>query len=148
MKPNKYILAYAMFVAAIMAAARPAPAQQITGTPGSPNATTTIDGKYVPTPPPKFGGDDQPGRQKLQAVLAAARRAAQGRAQRAAHHDRRPGLRHFEHLRRCHPNASAGPDCEGRASIYPVPLHLALLALASGTAHRTQPSRRGIWCDC
>ncbi len=32
-------------------------AQQITGTPGSPGATTTIDGKYLPPPPPKFGGD-------------------------------------------------------------------------------------------
>jgi len=35
----------------------PAAAQQITGTPGSPGATTTIDGKYLPPPPPSFGGD-------------------------------------------------------------------------------------------
>jgi arylsulfatase A-like enzyme len=32
-------------------------AQEITGTPGSPSATTTIDGKYLPPPPPKFGGE-------------------------------------------------------------------------------------------
>jgi arylsulfatase A-like enzyme len=31
-------------------------AQQTTGTPGSPDATTTIDGNYLPPPPPKFGG--------------------------------------------------------------------------------------------
>jgi arylsulfatase len=31
-------------------------AQQITGTPGSPSATTTIDGKQLPPLPPKFGG--------------------------------------------------------------------------------------------
>jgi arylsulfatase len=31
-------------------------AQTITGTPGSPSATTTIDGKQLPPPPPKFGG--------------------------------------------------------------------------------------------
>ena len=31
-------------------------AQQITGTPGSPTATTTIDGSQLPAPPPKFGG--------------------------------------------------------------------------------------------
>ena len=31
-------------------------AQQITGTPGSPSATTTIDGKQLPPPDPKFGG--------------------------------------------------------------------------------------------
>src|ERR1700687_5430785 len=31
-------------------------AQQITGVPGSPGATTTIDGKQLPPEPPKFGG--------------------------------------------------------------------------------------------
>ena len=31
-------------------------AQQVTGEPGSPSATTTIDGKQIPPPPPKFGG--------------------------------------------------------------------------------------------
>ena len=31
-------------------------AQQITGTPGSPDATTTISGKQLPAPDPKFGG--------------------------------------------------------------------------------------------
>jgi arylsulfatase len=35
----------------------PALAQQTTGTPGSPGATTTIDGRYLPPPPPKFGGE-------------------------------------------------------------------------------------------
>jgi Sulfatase len=35
----------------------PAMAQQTTGAPGSPSATTTIDGKYLPPPPPKFGGE-------------------------------------------------------------------------------------------
>ena len=33
-----------------------ASAQQVTGTPGSPSATTTIDGKQIPPAPPKFGG--------------------------------------------------------------------------------------------
>src|SRR5512144_1229115 len=31
-------------------------AQQVNGTPGSPSATTTIDGKQLPPPPSKFGG--------------------------------------------------------------------------------------------
>jgi hypothetical protein len=30
--------------------------QQVTGVPGSPGATTTIDGKQLPPPDPKFGG--------------------------------------------------------------------------------------------
>jgi arylsulfatase A-like enzyme len=32
---------------------------QTTGTPGSPEATTTIDGRTLPNPPPAFGGDIQ-----------------------------------------------------------------------------------------
>ena len=39
-----------------MFVALPAPAQEITGTPGSPSATTTIGGEQLPAPPPKFGG--------------------------------------------------------------------------------------------
>lgn len=31
-------------------------AQEVTGTPGSPSATTTVDGNYLPNPPSKFGG--------------------------------------------------------------------------------------------
>jgi hypothetical protein len=37
-------------------AAVTAHAQQETGVPGSPSATTTIDGKPLPPPPPEFGG--------------------------------------------------------------------------------------------
>jgi len=36
--------------------AAPAMAQQVTGVPGSPDATTTIGGKQLPPPEPKFGG--------------------------------------------------------------------------------------------
>ena len=34
----------------------PATAQQTTGAPGSPSATSTISGKQLPPPDPKFGG--------------------------------------------------------------------------------------------
>ena len=34
-----------------------AAAQEVTGTPGSPSATTTIDGRQIPPPPGQFGGD-------------------------------------------------------------------------------------------
>ena len=40
----------------VFLAGAPAGAQQITGTPGSPSATETIDGKQLPPPPLKFGG--------------------------------------------------------------------------------------------
>ena len=40
----------------ILSAASLVEAQQTTGVAGSPSATTTIDGKYVPNPAPPFGG--------------------------------------------------------------------------------------------
>ena len=50
---------YPMILVAIaltMAMMRPAMAQQVTGTLGSPDATMTIDGKQLPAPDPKYGG--------------------------------------------------------------------------------------------
>jgi arylsulfatase len=43
-------------VALTAACAATAIGQHITGTPGSPSATTTLDGKRLPPPDPKFGG--------------------------------------------------------------------------------------------
>jgi arylsulfatase len=62
-KPNygrglHFKLALACFV--ILPAVVPVNAQQITGTPGSPSATTTIDGRYLPAPPQPFGGEINP----------------------------------------------------------------------------------------
>jgi arylsulfatase A-like enzyme len=44
-------------VGAILLAAAPGAAQQTTGVPGSPSATTTIDGRYLPNPSAAFGGE-------------------------------------------------------------------------------------------
>ena len=38
-------------------AAPGAVAQETTGTPGAPNSTSTIDGRYLPNPTPPFGGE-------------------------------------------------------------------------------------------
>jgi arylsulfatase A-like enzyme len=43
-------------VAAVLVASAPAIAQEITGVPGSPSATTTISGAQLPPPPPEFRG--------------------------------------------------------------------------------------------
>ena len=45
-----------LLTTAAMLVALSAPAQQISGTPGSPSATVTIDGQQLPPPPMKFGG--------------------------------------------------------------------------------------------
>jgi arylsulfatase A-like enzyme len=57
MKSVRQIFIGGMLAAAVMAVVPSARAQiQTTGTPGSPGATTTIDGKQLPPPDPKFGG--------------------------------------------------------------------------------------------
>src|SRR6476646_11846618 len=56
MKSAKQILLSGMLAAAVTAVAPSAWTQQITGTPGSPDATVTIDGKQIPPPPMPFGG--------------------------------------------------------------------------------------------
>src|SRR6266446_1590014 len=56
MKSARQILLSGMLAAAVMAVAPSAWTQQINGTPGSPDATVTIDGKQLPPPPMKFGG--------------------------------------------------------------------------------------------
>jgi len=56
MNSARQILLGGMFAAAVLAVAPSARAQQITGTPGSPSATVTIDGKQIPAPPMPFGG--------------------------------------------------------------------------------------------
>ncbi len=51
-----YAAASGKIAALVRAQQEPAKAQQTTGGPGSPSATTTVDGNYLPNPPPKFGG--------------------------------------------------------------------------------------------
>jgi arylsulfatase A-like enzyme len=48
------------FIVAGILAVVPVRAQPITGTPGSPGATTTIDSRYLPNPPPPFRGEIDP----------------------------------------------------------------------------------------
>jgi len=57
MKFTRQIILSGILAVAVITVAPSARAQiQTTGTPGSPGATTTIDGKQLPAPDPKFGG--------------------------------------------------------------------------------------------
>jgi arylsulfatase len=62
MKPLRQIIVNTIATSIIVAAATSIQAQQIqtTGAPGSPGATTAIDGRYLPPPPQPFHGDIQP----------------------------------------------------------------------------------------
>src|SRR5512146_19562 len=45
-----------VFGGALLVASSPLMAQQITGTPGTPNSTSTTEGRQLPNPPGRFGG--------------------------------------------------------------------------------------------
>jgi hypothetical protein len=55
LQPSRLVQLLVSFSTILLAAAG-AKAQQYTGTPGSPGTATTIDGKQIPPPPPRFGG--------------------------------------------------------------------------------------------
>ena len=50
------ISAFAASILIVLACVGLASGQQVTGTLGSPGATTTLKGQQLPPPPPKFGG--------------------------------------------------------------------------------------------
>jgi hypothetical protein len=56
MRVKKLITSVSLVAGGVFMVSEPALAQQITGVPGSPEATTSITGKQLPPPDPKFGG--------------------------------------------------------------------------------------------
>ena len=117
-------------------------AQQVTGVPGSPGATTTIDGKQLPPPDPKFGGVIKEKASESTPWWAAARRAAEGRAQRVAHHDGRCRFCRAVHFRRRHPYTGAGSHRRSRGCATPISTPRALCsptraALITGRNHHS-----------
>ena len=76
-----------------------ASAQEVTGVLGSPAATTTSR-QSASAANPAFGGVIKESASEFDALVASARRAAEERAERAPHHDRRPGFRRAGHVRR------------------------------------------------
>jgi len=52
----RVVTQFTVFLIAAALGVAPCAAQQVTGVPGSPSATTTIDGAQLPAPPTKFGG--------------------------------------------------------------------------------------------
>ena len=72
---------------ALLAAITAMAQQQITGVPGSPSATTTIDGKQLPPPDPKFGGVIKENAAQSKPWWAPRVVPAQGRPECAVDHD-------------------------------------------------------------
>src|SRR5262245_29269537 len=67
---HSYVRQAAILSAAFLFTVAPSFAQQVTGTLGVPGATTTISGKQLPPPDPKFGGVIQESAQKSKAWWA------------------------------------------------------------------------------
>jgi hypothetical protein len=55
--PHATVAKALLVTCSLFALASTTVAQTITGTPGSPSATMTLDGKPLPPEPPKFGGE-------------------------------------------------------------------------------------------
>ena len=60
---------------------------KITGVPGSPGSTTSLDGKQLPPPPPKFGGVIKESAKDSTPWWSPRVVPPQGRAEHSAHHD-------------------------------------------------------------
>jgi len=60
MRTNQWTISASATVLTVILAGTPVLAQQITGVPGSPDATTTIDGRYLPVQPQPFKGEINP----------------------------------------------------------------------------------------
>ena len=121
-----------------------APAQEVTGVLGSPSATDHARRIAAAAARPEVRRRDQGARLGVDALVGAAGRAAQGRAERAADHDRRRRLRRALDLRRGDPDADARRARGGGAALHQLPLDLALLADAGGADHRPQPPFGGV----
>jgi hypothetical protein len=122
--------------ALLLAAIAPAAAQQVTGTLGSADATTTINGKQIPPPPPKFGG----------VIKEDAKDSTPWWPPRVVPPKGAPnvllimtddqGYGVAEHLWRRYPDPEPGPLCQVGTALYSVSLHGALLAHAGCADHR------------
>jgi len=119
---NKRLFRSIAAIAFILTTASSVSAQKVTGEPGSSSATTTISGKQLPPPDPKFGGVQGEG-VGFDALVATARSAAEGRAQRSAHHDGRCRFRRAGHVwRRCSDTGDGSHRGDGPA-LHEFPLH-------------------------
>ena len=140
MAPSRLILLAGMLVTVLMAAAPSATAQiQTTGVPGSPGATTTLDGRYLPNPPAPFGGvinlDATTSKPSWPATVV----PPKGAPNVLLIMTDDVGFGAPSTFGGADPDADAGPHRERGPALHAVPLDGPVLADARGPDHRTQP---------
>ena len=131
-----------------MATAVPALAQQVTGTPGSPDATTTINGKQLPPPDPKFGGVIKDNALQSKAWWPPRVVPPKGAPNVLLIMTDDVGFGAPSTFGGVIPTPALDRIAKSRPALHPLPFHRAVLADARGADHRPQPSlgrlRRGL----
>ena len=122
-------------------------AQQTPGVPGSPDATTTIDGRYLPPPPQKFEGQINLNAAQSKPAWLARVVPPKGAPNILLIMTDDVGFG-APYLRWGHCDALDGPHRRQRAALHQFPLDRALLTVAGGADRRAQPPlgrlRRGL----
>ena len=113
---------------------------QTTGVPGSPSATTTIEGKQLPPPDPKFGGVIKEKASDSKAWWAPRVVPPKGAPNVLLIMTDDVRLRRTGHVRRRRSDTGSGSHREQRAALHEFPLHVALLAHSRGDHHWPQSS--------
>ena len=115
-------------------------AQQITGVPGSPEATTTITGKQLPQPAPKFGGVIKERASESKAWWPPRVVPPKGAPNVLLIMTDDQGFGAPSTFGGVIPTPTMDRIAAQRAALHEFPLHVALLADAGGDYYRTQPS--------
>ena len=118
-------------------------AQQVTGVPGSPGATTTIDGKQLPPPDPKFGGVIEEKASESKSWWAPRVVPPKGAPNVLLIMTDDVGFGAPVHVWRGDPDTGDGPYRRAGSALHRFPLHGALLTDAGGADHRPQSSLGG-----
>ena len=138
MKVNAVSTTISMALTAACAAT--AMAQQITGTPGSPGATTTINGKQLPPPDPKFGGVIKEKASESKAWWAPRVVPPKGAPNVLLIMTDDQGFGAPSTFGGVIPTPAMDRIAKNGLRYTQFPLHVALLAHAGGADHRPQPS--------
>ena len=131
----------AAFLLGLTLTVAPVEAQTITGVPGTPGATTTIDGKQLPPPPPKFGGVIKESYKESKPWWPPRVVPPKGAPNVLLIMTDDQGYGVSGTFGGVIPTPALDRDRQGRSALHGVQLDRALLADARRADHRTQPPR-------
>jgi hypothetical protein len=138
------VVFYAALAAAVALTGGPSFAQQITGTPGAPSATETIEGRYLPPQPQPFGGQINLNAEQSKPYWPPRVVPPKGAPNVLLIMTDDQGYGVSGTFGGVIPTPAAGPRRQDGAALHAIPLHGALLAYAGGHHYRPQPSLRGL----